>query len=228
MSADNVTIQKALTELDSSNNDHWTDDGLPRVEVIQVLLKDPSITRKDIRAAAPTFSRATTDTTEPEDIQPGDPVVEAKNTTIVEPDAEQLQHEDGYNLDPKDPLSDAARLDPDQLKEVMAARITAAEARLEKARQTTRDAVAYEKKCTVWADQAKLNFNRVFPPMHPADAIKAHLASQLEQRYRAAGLAPPTLHGVSPALSPIEQTMMQRKRQGLVYQHPKPVHVRAG
>jgi len=215
----NEDIKKALAELDSSNDAHWTDDGLPRVDVIQVLLKDPTIKRKDVSEASPGFSRAATEAvTEPEDVQPGDPT-EAVAATPPPADAD-LEHDDGLNLDPKDPLSDVARLDKSDLREAMLNRITAAEARWDAAKQATYEAAEYEKKCMAWADKAKLDFNRVFPPLHPSDAIKAHLQNQLEQRYIAAGQLPPTPGNMNPALSPLEVSLMGRKRAGRVYRQP--------
>lgn len=208
-------IKKALTELDSGNDAHWTDDGLPRIDVIQTLLKDPTVKRKDVNEAAPGFSRAGTEgTTEPEDVQPGDPVAAEAEAGA------DLENDDGYNLDTQDPLSDVARLDPAQLKGLMEVRIAQAQERLTTARQATREAMEYERKCMNWADKSKLDYNRRFPPMHPSDAIKAHLASQLEQRYIAAGELPPAAHGMSPALSPLEAVMMKRKKQGRVYHAP--------
>jgi hypothetical protein len=207
-------IKKALAELDSGNDAHWTDDGLPRIDVIQTLLKDPAVRRKDINEASPGFSRASEKTTEPEDVQEGDPV-EVTVIAAEAPEGADLEHNDGLNLDERDPLSDIARLDPVELKTLMSERITAAALRLDQARAAVRDAVAYEKKCTFWADKAKLDFNRKFPPLHPSDAIKQHLQSQLDQRYIAAGQVPP---GARPApASPLDAVMGLRKRQGRVY-----------
>lgn len=210
-------ILTALTQLDSGDNGHWTDDGLPRVDVIQTIMKDPTVTRKDIKEAALGFARATTQTTEPEDVQPGD----LTEVVISAPVAAgtDLDHEDGLNLDPKDPLSDVSKLTEEQLRTTMTNRITAAQTRLEAAHQATLDAVEYERKCVAWSDKAKLDFNRVFPPMHPADAIKAHLKSQLDQRYLARGMVPPGSQA-APAPSVIDALMQNRKKQGRVYQQP--------
>ncbi len=48
-----------VTELDPTNDELWTADGLPKVEVVQKGLGHDEITRKDITNAAPTFSRET-------------------------------------------------------------------------------------------------------------------------------------------------------------------------
>lgn len=52
-------ITEALEKLDPSNDNHWTNDGLPRIETIRMLAGDQSITREAITAEAPNFSRQT-------------------------------------------------------------------------------------------------------------------------------------------------------------------------
>ena len=34
-------IQEALLKLDTSNENHWTQDGLPRLDTIKILASDP-------------------------------------------------------------------------------------------------------------------------------------------------------------------------------------------
>lgn len=50
-------ILQALGKLDPNNENHWTGDGLPRVETVQYLAADQSITRGAITEAAPNFTR---------------------------------------------------------------------------------------------------------------------------------------------------------------------------
>lgn len=47
----------ALTALAVANDNHWTQDGAPRLDTVKMLAGDPSITREQINAAAPGFSR---------------------------------------------------------------------------------------------------------------------------------------------------------------------------
>lgn len=49
-------ILSALAKLDVANDDHWTGDGLPRVDVIETLLGS-KITRAEVTAAARSFNR---------------------------------------------------------------------------------------------------------------------------------------------------------------------------
>lgn len=50
-------IRVALELLDPKNNEHWTEMGLPKVEAVCVLVEDNEITRADIEAALPGFTR---------------------------------------------------------------------------------------------------------------------------------------------------------------------------
>ena len=50
-------ITEALSKLDPANDNHWTQDGLPRLDTIKILASDPSLTREAVTAAAPDFNR---------------------------------------------------------------------------------------------------------------------------------------------------------------------------
>lgn len=50
-------ILEALGQLDPSNDNHWTSDGLPRIDSVKFLSGEPGLTRDDISKAAPGFSR---------------------------------------------------------------------------------------------------------------------------------------------------------------------------
>ncbi len=50
-------IQEALLKLDTANDNHWTDDGLPRVDAVKFSAGIPTLTRDEITSASPGFSR---------------------------------------------------------------------------------------------------------------------------------------------------------------------------
>ncbi len=52
-----LQIKDALARLDAANDEHWTADGMPRMDVMEELV-GTSITRKDVTDALPDFSRA--------------------------------------------------------------------------------------------------------------------------------------------------------------------------
>ncbi len=67
-------IVAALGQLDKENPNHWTAEGLPRLDTVKLLAGDQSLTRDAINAAAPGFSRAGT---VPSDAAPVAPVTPA-------------------------------------------------------------------------------------------------------------------------------------------------------
>lgn len=52
-----MDLQEATERLDPENNDHWTADGLPRMDAIAELTGDSSISRKDVTHVAPNLTR---------------------------------------------------------------------------------------------------------------------------------------------------------------------------
>ena len=52
-------ITEALSKLDPNNDNHWTSDGLPRIDTVKMLAGNPALTREMITAEVPNFSRQT-------------------------------------------------------------------------------------------------------------------------------------------------------------------------
>lgn len=50
-------IMEALGKLDPANENHWTAEGLPRIDTVKFLAGDQSLTREEIQKAAPEFCR---------------------------------------------------------------------------------------------------------------------------------------------------------------------------
>ncbi|MGB1390639.1 MAG: hypothetical protein ACPG61_17335, partial [Paracoccaceae bacterium] len=72
-------IRKAIDSLDRHNDDDWNKDGTPSVIRIRDLGNDPSITKADIEAARPGFTRPTTaEPSHGEEEQDGAPTTEDK------------------------------------------------------------------------------------------------------------------------------------------------------
>lgn len=51
-------IVDALLKLDTSNDNQWTQDGLPKIEILKFLMGGEVITREQINEAAPGFTRS--------------------------------------------------------------------------------------------------------------------------------------------------------------------------
>ncbi len=54
----NQKLLDALKQLDVTNDNHWTVDGLPRLETVRILTAEPSLSREELTKAVPGFSRA--------------------------------------------------------------------------------------------------------------------------------------------------------------------------
>jgi hypothetical protein len=53
-----LNLKDAMLKLDPSNDKHWTDDGLPRLETLSVLIGDPTLTREKINSESAIFCRS--------------------------------------------------------------------------------------------------------------------------------------------------------------------------
>ena len=58
------TLIESLKKLDVNNDNHWTADGLPRLDTVRMLASDAGLTRDKLDAAAPGFTRSTAATWE--------------------------------------------------------------------------------------------------------------------------------------------------------------------
>lgn len=110
-----MDIKEALTQLDPENNDHWTADGAPRVDVVAELVGNPGLKRADITNAAPDFHRSKAgQPTEPEETkeaaeseQPAEgEAQETAETKEGEADA-NLRNEQGSAEAPETPEAEA-------------------------------------------------------------------------------------------------------------------------
>lgn len=55
---------ESLKKLDVNNDNHWTADGLPRLDTVRMLASDAALTREKLDSAAPGFTRSTAATWE--------------------------------------------------------------------------------------------------------------------------------------------------------------------
>ena len=71
------SILDALDKLDPANDNHWTADGLPKVETVRLFAGSQSIGREEITAANPSFNRAIAAQNKQVGEQAGEPVAPA-------------------------------------------------------------------------------------------------------------------------------------------------------
>ena len=58
-----MDVLEALALLEQDNDEHWTNDGKPALAVVRELTEKPELTRAEITAAAPHFTRVSPDLT---------------------------------------------------------------------------------------------------------------------------------------------------------------------
>lgn len=171
--AKTAKIRAALTQLDPAQDNHWTDDGLPRESVVRKAANDQTLTRTEIQEAYPGFQRANMtpqpkaapDAPQAEDPLTGEPVVShadpAKNTGEFMSEAE--------------------------VKAELERRVYAAEREIIDAQQAVRDANNRVTKAQNALVTAKAEYTRSYPPMTAAQNIKEFIASEQAQRAAARG-----------------------------------------
>jgi len=82
-------ITEALLKLDPTNDNHWTTDGLPRIDTVKMLAADQTLTREMITAEVPDFSRQTALLAS----------TQAANTPPVEPGAQMPEDDKAEELE---------------------------------------------------------------------------------------------------------------------------------
>lgn len=203
-------IKEALQKLDSGNDAHWTDDGLPQIAAVRDLTGDQTVKRGDINSALPGFSRAGTEadagTTDADTSLPGDPV-EALDGSVAGSEETIVEAADELTMDEQD------------LREAMKKRINDTQARVLQASEALREAATFLKKCEDWNKRAIEEYNRRFPPMTAAQAIKDHL-----RRHQAMK----TAEARTVALNPIDAALMSREKGFKRPQNGMPVATRPG
>lgn len=165
----NDNIVAALATLDVDNDDHWTSDGFPRVDVVQDYVKQ-DVTRSDITAAAKTFSRKNPELPTKSTVQPAELVEESTELTPEE------------NADVTELPEDGTEPTEDSSLEKAFAEATAEldEARKEMNAATQRFSVAQDAVDAIIREKEKGENTAVSNLM----SIKAYQRSQFELRRR--------------------------------------------
>ena len=88
-----MNIKDALATLDPADDGHWTNDGMPRMDVLQKLTKSPDLSRTEVTNAAPDFSRASVLEAEAPAPSPEDGNVEASPEAPEAPEVAEASPE---------------------------------------------------------------------------------------------------------------------------------------
>lgn len=213
MAKTNEEILEALLGLSPGNDEHWTADGLPRLDAVENLL-GASVTRKQLTNAAPDFNRAMAQSVVDEAASQGD--TEQGDTELpeagkAEPDADPQSLEDPSETDTVtagaggpddfDPLAEGPGDEEDMLDaSVQDAqdRVSAVQRALEQGKLALAEAEQ------ALADAAKAK-NSAFPPLSAAEAIQQFQRSEHEKRAAARGVV------LGSVASPIDAALKARR-----------------
>lgn len=194
MATEQQALVEALNTLDHKDDAQWTDDGSPRVDVIQKICNDVTVTRAQINAALPGFQRKSKETIDEETQKP-----EVKTTTM--PPALKADADD--DLDDLD-----TNLTDDELKAIAKQRVDDAETALTAAKGEVAEAQRKVGRLEMRHDRALKQFHAKFPPLSQEENIQLHIAAQQRALYeRVTGKAAPVA-----VLNPLDQRMQDRKR----------------
>lgn len=192
----NEEIQEALLGLEPGNSEHWTTDGLPRLDAVENLL-GASVTRKQVTNAAPDYNRGRAqsmvdeahdeDTAGPVDDEPdvNEPDLYTGQQSPESPvETNDVTADDSYDPD-ADPLAEGAGDKEAELE----AGISYANQQVEAIRQNIEQSrIMLEKAEQELAEVTKAK-NSAFPPLSAGEAIQQFQRSELEKRAQARGVS---------------------------------------
>lgn len=230
-------ILEALLKLDVQNNNHWTADGLPRLDTVKMLASDQTLTREQVAVAAPGFSRTTaTGYTAPsaeQAPQTQSPQGSTEQQQSVAPAAQQAapSAEQGTSsLDKPDDL-DAGQAQQRSMEavgtgatdevEALQAELAEQEELVSEIRRHKAKVDAEFDKARKREDELRMKLESLRPNDNTTDAIQGYLASQrkaLEQRaarqqlIKDSGISLKEL--ASGLRSPIDSAMARRTGRG--------------
>lgn len=225
MAKTNEEILEAVRGLDPKNDEHWTTDGMPRLDAVENLLGG-DVSRKSVTNAAPNYTRAVAselvdapqdgeppvdeppvESDAPETVQQSpEPTAEAETTTAAEPDKDaSVDNAEASG----DPFVDAGNDDP--LAEGPGDEEAEYDARIEEARvyaDDLRTALEQGRLELLRAEQSLAEAiqakNDAFPPLSPAAAIQQFQRSEQAKRAR--------MHGLGGSSSPLDAAMNARRK----------------
>ena len=201
-----MEIKQALAQLDHNDDAHWTEDGLPRVDVVAGLTGDKGLKRSDITNAAPDLVRgskkaeASQDDTQPSGSAGASPPPDGWDPLEVESNLPpELTEEELLQATPRDFGSDL---------EMMERWLEAAN---NKCLQLNRDMNKAKDELKVWSERINI-IDRVMNRIRRAknirpdqDAIQSFLKRQHEARAERAERAQEFLRASTSARAVLEQ-----------------------
>ena len=178
-------IREALAKLDIDNDNHWTTEGLPRLDVMKDLVGD-AVSRSDITSAAKGFSRKTPnlEIEKPENTGSGEVADAPAETPEATEDNQTAPDEQAPEETPPEPDADTTPAETvEEEGEVELSDDEAVEAELADARTAYDKAKARFEAAQTAMDEVILRRDQeANGGRSPAHDIKAYQASQAKQR----------------------------------------------
>ena len=211
-----LTLAAALAALDAAEAAHWTEEGLPRLDVLKHMV-GAAVTRDEVTKAAPSLSRASLQAaaTPPAPAAAGvgaDPTPPAPAAPPAAPPAVPSQGDSDAATDKPDPEPDASSQDRSEDEA-----IEAAERELGQMRAQLAEATRYAEEKTAALDRLIEARDAARPRSTLGDAVQAYHAQQLKVRAERARRIEQTrginLRDILPQRSPIDEVLKNRRRQ---------------
>lgn len=211
MAKTNEDILEAVKSLSPAVDEHWTTDGLPRLDAVENMLGG-SVTRKQLTNAAPDFNRghAQSLVDEAHDTETAGSTDAGSEDNALDPDADPLSFGDQEETDEAtadadgpddfDPLAEGPGDEEAEMGSAVQEaqdRVSAIQRGLEKGKLMLAEA----EQDLAMAINAK---NQAFPPMTAAAAIQQFQRSEHEKRAAARGVT------LGPISSPIDTALKAR------------------
>lgn len=165
-------ILNALKALDHKNDDHWTTDGQPRLDVLKAATGDQSVTREAVVAAAPAFNR-----TAAAAAGVAGPAPAAPAPTVAAPTASTAPPAPPAPVVAAPPVAAPAKGDPEAIVKATEALIDAQDA-LSEMDKWIASAQEERKARQAKADAAQIALDAVQIVQSNGDAIQAYLLQQ--------------------------------------------------
>ena len=211
------SILAALQQLDSSNDNHWTADGMPRLDTIKVLTGE-EVTRAQVTEAAPYFNR-TNPTTEvpPEVLDP--PAPAGADATTADAPPITTEEKDEEPVEAAAPL--VVTVNDEEVGELQGALTATREAMVEAEAAITAAKDTYQKLVN---QEVELDdkLGELVGVETSGDAIRGYLASQKKlvadkvnrfKQMKDAGLGE-VLNNLGKMRAPIDEAMARKRARG--------------
>lgn len=190
-----MDIKEALAQLDTLDDDLWTQDGAPKTDAVSEIM-GTKVSRADILTAAPKFTRENTDLSEIEDqpIEPTEPEPEVEtapaDTAVLEAflaEDPMLQAEFGDKI-----LKSLDPLQLPDLEQLLIAQQTALEEKRTQLEEMTRRTKLNLALTRTW-------IKALIPDMSNQQAIQEYIRSQQAHRAQKAAVLKEALGGLKPS-----------------------------